>query len=131
MTREYVELGALYPATALVRARQAVRRLSAELDRLLSRTDVLLAPVSPGGPPRLDGPGMTMEEDLSGAASRYTALFNLTGHPAVSVPCGLSAEGLPLAVQVVGRRGEEQTVLNAAEAICATSGVGTPPAYAA
>jgi len=45
----------------------------------------------------------------------YTmAAFNLTGHPAISVPCGLSAEGLPIGLQISGRAFDEETVLRVA-----------------
>lgn len=42
--------------------------------------------------------------------------FNLTGHPAASVPCGLSADGLPVGLQIIGRRLEDRRVLRAARA---------------
>src|SRR5690606_22628477 len=51
-----------------------------------------------------------------------TYLFNVTGHPTVTVPVGLSAQGLPLAVQVVGRYFDEATVLRVARAIERLSG---------
>ena len=45
-----------------------------------------------------------------------TRPFNMTGNPAASVPCGFSAEGLPIGMQIVGRRGDEATVLRASAA---------------
>ena len=42
----------------------------------------------------------------------YTALWNVTGNPAASVPAGVAADGLPLAVQLVGRRNDETTLLS-------------------
>ena len=44
-------------------------------------------------------------------------MFNVTGHPALSVPIGLAADGMPLAVQVVGRSFDEATVLQVCRAI--------------
>jgi amidase len=41
----------------------------------------------------------------------YTALWNVTGNPAASVPAGFAMDGLPVAVQLVGRRHDEPTVL--------------------
>ena len=46
----------------------------------------------------------------------FTAPFNYSGHPSVTLPFGFSAEGLPRAVQLVGRRGEESTLLRLAAA---------------
>jgi len=47
---------------------------------------------------------------------RFTRPFNLTGHPAASVPCGFTAEGLPMGLQIVGRPFDEATVLRVADA---------------
>jgi aspartyl-tRNA(Asn)/glutamyl-tRNA(Gln) amidotransferase subunit A len=44
----------------------------------------------------------------------YTHPFNLTGHPAISLPCGFHSDGLPVAIQLVGRRGEDARLLRAA-----------------
>jgi aspartyl-tRNA(Asn)/glutamyl-tRNA(Gln) amidotransferase subunit A len=44
----------------------------------------------------------------------YTHPFNLTGHPAVSLPCGLHSDGLPVAIQLVGRRGEDARLFKVA-----------------
>ncbi len=44
----------------------------------------------------------------------YTHPFNLTGHPAVSVPCGFHSDGLPVAVQLIGRRGEDARLFSVA-----------------
>jgi amidase len=41
----------------------------------------------------------------------YTALWNVTGHPAASVPAGFAEDGMPTAVQIVGPRGDEVTLL--------------------
>jgi aspartyl-tRNA(Asn)/glutamyl-tRNA(Gln) amidotransferase subunit A len=44
----------------------------------------------------------------------YTLPFNMTGHPALSVPCGWDSEGLPLGIQLIGRLGEDARLLHAA-----------------
>jgi aspartyl-tRNA(Asn)/glutamyl-tRNA(Gln) amidotransferase subunit A len=49
--------------------------------------------------------------------TRLTSIFDVAGLPALSVPCGLSAAGLPVGVQVVGRRLDEQTVLRVGSAV--------------
>lgn len=52
---------------------------------------------------------------------RFTCAFNLTGLPAISVPCGFSAQGLPIGLQLAGRWFEEATLLQAAHAYEAAS----------
>ena len=44
----------------------------------------------------------------------YTLPFNMSGHPALSIPCGWDEEGLPIAVQLIGRHGEDARLLQAA-----------------
>jgi amidase len=57
----------------------------------------------------------------------HSVIFNLTGHPVVTIPIGLTAQGLPVGVQVVGRRWQEMTLLNTAEQIALqTSGYQSP-----
>ena len=55
------------------------------------------------------------EEGLT-ALNRMVAPFNLTGQPALSLPCGFTRAGLPIGLQIVGRRFEEATVLRAGHA---------------
>jgi Asp-tRNA(Asn)/Glu-tRNA(Gln) amidotransferase A subunit family amidase len=45
---------------------------------------------------------------------KLTQLFNLTGHPAVSVPCGRTSEGLPVGLQIVGARSQTEALLRVA-----------------
>jgi amidase len=48
--------------------------------------------------------------DRAGRFTPFTPLFNLTGQPAVTLPAGFGGDGLPLSVQLVGRRGAEETL---------------------
>jgi amidase len=50
----------------------------------------------------------------------YAALWNVAGNPAASVPCGIAADGLPTAVQLVGRTDDETTLLSLAAQLEAT-----------
>jgi len=74
------------------------------------RCDVLVSPVCPALPfklgEKLDDPLQMYLSDL------YTISANLAGIPALSVPCGLSTEGLPIGLQVMGRHFDEATLLN-------------------
>jgi len=65
------------------------------------------------GPIRAESPGLfLLGEDFP----IYTALFNLTGFPALALPCGFSSTGLPLGFQLVGRPFDEATVFQAGHA---------------
>jgi len=65
------------------------------------------------GPIRSDSPGLyLMAEDFF----IYTPLFNLTGFPALALPCGFSAAGLPIGFQLAGKPFDEATVFQAGDA---------------
>lgn len=72
---------------------------------------VLALPVT-GAPPRAVGslPGMRAVA-LAGRVAAFTPAANVTGQPAISVPAGRTADGLPLAVQLVGHAGSETLLL--------------------
>ncbi|MCY1540218.1 Glutamyl-tRNA(Gln) amidotransferase subunit A [compost metagenome] len=63
-------------------------------------------------------------EDIRGHWYHWTMLFNLTGNPAISVPCGRGADGLPVGLQLVGRCHADADLLHAAEAF---ESAGAPP----
>ena len=66
---------------------------------------------------RIPAPDASREESVARALemNANTAPFNVTGHPAITVPCAIS-EGLPVGMMLVGRTGEDATVLRAADA---------------
>jgi aspartyl-tRNA(Asn)/glutamyl-tRNA(Gln) amidotransferase subunit A len=55
----------------------------------------------------------------------WTMPFNLTGHPAISMPCGFSTEGLPIGIQLVGRFRQEADLLRLASLLEAAQGLLT------
>ena len=54
---------------------------------------------------------------MGNALTRYTAFFNISGEPALSVPLGLHSSGLPMAVQIIGRPFDEVTMFRAGHAL--------------
>lgn len=91
----------------------AVRHQVADTFRTLwQQYDLLLTPVLPGPPPKLgqelNDPVALYQED------RYVACANLAGLPALSMPCGMRQEGLPIGAQLLGPRMADGAVLNAA-----------------
>jgi Asp-tRNA(Asn)/Glu-tRNA(Gln) amidotransferase A subunit family amidase len=89
-----------------------IRRLFATYDMLLCPT-VAVPPFGLG----LEGPTQIAGRPVDRRAwIVLTPLFNLTGQPAATVPCGFTSDGLPIGLQIVGRRFDEATVLRASAA---------------
>jgi len=101
-------------------ARRAAGEHVARFDELLRDHDAILTPalsapaVDVG---RWEGRGALWTVNALARWSNYTALLNLTGHPAAAVPAGWSADGLPLGVQLIGRTSDEDTLLSLAAQI--------------
>ena len=96
------------------RARQATTGL---LDAALRDVDCLLCPASPRpAQPSRDLPPHAAAPPALAALLRFSAPTNFSGHPSVTVPNGFTADGLPTAMQFIGRHGDEATVLRAAGA---------------
>jgi aspartyl-tRNA(Asn)/glutamyl-tRNA(Gln) amidotransferase subunit A len=124
MVQQKVRLGLVAPSTMYHKAQQLRRLIQAELAEALQQVDVLVSPIQNtppgpiqqasirGGPPRGGGGGAARGAiDMSS-----TRTFNLTGQPAVSVPCGFSPQGLPVGLQIAGRAFEDDLVLKVAHA---------------
>jgi amidase len=106
-------------ATAYLTALAQLQLLARSTIAFFADYDLLLTPVLAGRPLRigeLHGCGEDPLADLhrSGSFSPYTPLFNVTGQPAISIPMGFGDDGLPCAVQLVGRPLADDTVLQAA-----------------
>ncbi len=110
--RRRLEMGRRITAEEYARAQRERRLLSAEVDAALGGRAALLLPTLPIVPPRLGAEAETARRRML----RLTQLFDVTGHPAVSVPCG-AAGGLPAGVQLIGRRGETADLLVQAAAV--------------
>lgn len=105
------------------------------IERFFDDWDVWIAPAFPrpafthhGLHGTIDIDGEKISEDF--AAVMSNVIFNFSGHPAAVVPIGYSSEGLPIGVQIVGRRWGEMALLNAAEQIDEIAGAyRRPPGY--
>lgn len=113
------EHGSQATAADYARAIRAVDEMKAKIDDLMDTYDLLLTPtmaVPPfpiGQPPdRIDGKDVPPRSSYS----PMTRPFNLSGQPAASVPCGFSSDGMPIGLHIIGRRGDEATVLRASAA---------------
>jgi amidase len=116
-TQQVYRLGRWVTRGVLDRAMAAGERVAARANRVFDEVDVLLTPTIGPRPRRvgaLDRGGPVAAALRSMPMIAWTALWNVTGNPAASVPAGLAADGLPLAVQLVGRVGDEPTLLGLA-----------------
>jgi amidase len=116
-TRETLRLGSWVRPRVVEWALRQGEKVAEKANRVFSRYDLLLTPVIAPRPPEvgvLDGVGTLGAALRSQPMIAYTALWNVTGNPAASVPAGFGSDGLPLAVQVVGRPHDEATILTVA-----------------
>jgi amidase len=114
-TRETYRLGSWVRPRVLDRALAETAKISVKANRVFDDCDVLLTPAIAHRPPlvgRLDGAGTVRASLRAMPAIAYAALWNVAGNPAASVPCGVAADGLPVAVQLVGRTDDEATLLS-------------------
>jgi amidase len=121
-TRQVYRLGSWVSDKVITKAMAAGERVAEKANRVFDPdsedgVDVLLTPTIGPRPRRvgvLDRGGPVRASLKSAPMIAWTALWNVTGNPAASVPAGLAADGLPLAVQLVGRIGDEPTLLRVA-----------------
>jgi amidase len=104
-------------AAGVIRAERARHALRREVDRLLSLTPLLLLPAIPFvTPSAADGAALMADPARLQRMTRFTILFDLTGHPTITFPCGFDRRGLPLGVQLVAGALQEALLLRAAHA---------------
>ena len=119
-----LEAGLFISAADYLRAQQGRAVFDRAARRLLSSSqdggvDLLAGPSEPvTAPPLLQQQVLAGEQEIGtvAALTQYTRPYNITGFPAISVPCGFSSEGLPIGLQLAGRPFGEETVLRAAHA---------------
>jgi aspartyl-tRNA(Asn)/glutamyl-tRNA(Gln) amidotransferase subunit A len=114
-----LEAGLFISAADYLKAQQARSQFDREARRLLNDVDLLAGPTEPITAPKLLATEVQVGKQTVGttaALTQYTRPYNITGFPAISIPCGFSDEGLPIGLQLAGRPFDEPTVLRAAYA---------------
>lgn len=93
------------------------KQLETMFNEVMNDLDLLLTPTLPALPKRIGEEEVKINgkvEPIFNCMVRYTSYFSLTGHPALSMPVGLSKERLPVGVQLVGNKWEEAKLLKIA-----------------
>jgi aspartyl-tRNA(Asn)/glutamyl-tRNA(Gln) amidotransferase subunit A len=117
--RERLELGAITPAVSYIQAQRIRRRITDDFLTAMDGIDFLAMPTGPTAATPLEGDLVTSEEAdpaLLAALINFTGPFDLTGFPAVSIPCGFTKGGLPIGLQLVGKPYAEASLLASAHA---------------
>ncbi len=97
---------------------EATRAAAAHaMARLTQRFDLLVCPTVPAGPPLADAPTTDPVRALWTAWAPWTFTFNISRQPAITIPVGLRADGLPNSVQIAGAQFRDDLVLRAARLI--------------
>jgi aspartyl-tRNA(Asn)/glutamyl-tRNA(Gln) amidotransferase subunit A len=117
VVRRRLELGRYVLAQDYARAMDGREVLRREVDAALENCDALLLPTLPIPAPPIGAETMTIggrEEPVRALMLRLTQLFNVTGHPALSLPCGETSGGWPVGVELVGHRDRTESLLSVA-----------------
>jgi len=115
-----LEMGRYILGEDYLRALRGREVLQAEVDRALDGCDALLLPTLPLPAPRLGVETVQIgeaRESVRNVMLRLTQLFNITGHPAITLPCGQTVEGLPIGAQIAGARQGTRALLDVAETL--------------
>ncbi len=115
-----LEMGRYILAEDYVRAQRGRQRLIREVREALNGRDGLLLPSMPVAATKLGVATVSLggsEETVRNITLRLTQLFNITGHPAISLPCGTTSEALPVGIQIVGVRNRTPELLEVAAAV--------------
>ena len=107
-----------YNGRYYAKAQNLSRQLRDAYDAVLEEFDVIIMPTLPMTATKLPAPDCSREENVDKALNmlRNTAPFDCSGHPAISIPCGMSSAGLPIGMMIVGKRYDDAMVLQAARA---------------
>lgn len=107
--RRRLEDGANTSSTEYILARRTQAEMKKRFEQFFEEYDFLITPTTPIAAPTIEGHDAV---EQAARLTRFTAPFNLTGLPALSIPCGITKVGLPIGLQIVSRPWGEYKVLN-------------------
>jgi aspartyl-tRNA(Asn)/glutamyl-tRNA(Gln) amidotransferase subunit A len=117
--REQLALGLAIPAAQYLQAQRVRRGVVEQFRSILNSVDVIVTPGSPVEAHPVGQPNTIVDgvaHPGHSPAARLTNPFNMSGMPAINIPCGFSSAGLPLSLQIAGRWFDDGLVLATAHA---------------
>ena len=120
VVRRRLEVGRYVLAEDYIRAIEGREVLRGDVDWALAGCDALILPALPIPAPPIGAESVIVngaEEPVRPLMLRETQLFNVTGHPAISLFCGMTSERLPCGLQLVGRRNQTEALLSLARGV--------------
>jgi aspartyl-tRNA(Asn)/glutamyl-tRNA(Gln) amidotransferase subunit A len=117
--RTNLEAGRYLLATDYVKSQRARTLLQHNFNEAFKRAEVIVSPTLPALPPLVGEVWVQsgdLREHVIDAFLRFNIPYDLTGFPAISIPCGLGSTGLPIGLQIAGKAFDETTVLRVANA---------------
>ncbi|MGE0212051.1 MAG: amidase [Parvibaculaceae bacterium] len=118
--RSGLALGQFILAEHYVRARRFLSVYRAQMKAIFEAIDLIVTPATPVPAPPIGTTSLDSgagEEPVGNVLARYTSFFNMSGNPALTLPCRMHSTGLPIGVQLVGPLWNEEIVLRAAATI--------------
>jgi aspartyl-tRNA(Asn)/glutamyl-tRNA(Gln) amidotransferase subunit A len=115
--RYRLELGRKVPAADYLHALDVKREITQEFEAVFGDVDAILAPTLPIAAPCIGEKEVAIggeKETVRSALVRLNRPANLTGHPAISIPCGFTSSGLPIGLQLIGPSWSEARLLSIA-----------------
>jgi len=115
-----LDQGRLIPATDYINAQRMRRIFRREFQSVWKQVDCLFTPTTPTSAPKIGQTTLEaggVDEDVRIASTRLVRGINVLGLPALSMPCGFDAQGLPIGLQIIGRGFQEAEILKVAAAV--------------
>jgi aspartyl-tRNA(Asn)/glutamyl-tRNA(Gln) amidotransferase subunit A len=117
--RARLESGIFIPAVNYIQAQRLRRSFIDQMIDCMSNIDALVTPTEPICTPEIGQMTTKINNEevaIQSLLTKFTSPFNLSGLPAISVPCGFDTNGMPIGLQIIGKHFDEATILQIAQA---------------
>ena len=103
--QDFLAEGREISAVHYLRTLERCREITAEIEEVMQEVEIIVGPATPIPAPRIDEDSVQVgdSEERFQRLGGFTQAYNVTGQPAISVPCGFTNRGLPIGLQIAGR----------------------------